>query len=47
MDKELLCTLSVEAEYAKEDNGIALDSNAWTLLAAYQLNTRWKPKLNW
>src|SRR5262249_52878773 len=39
--------LSFEAEYAREDNGLALDSNAWTALAAYQFGGRWKPKLSY
>lgn len=40
-----LKALSFEAEYAKEDNGAALDSNAWTAQAAYELSMPWKPKL--
>ena len=40
--------LSFEFEYALEDNGDALDSNAWTLQAAYQLSeVAWKPKLSY
>jgi len=40
--------LSFEFEYASERNGDALDSNAWTLLGAYQLgNLAWKPKLSY
>jgi hypothetical protein len=40
--------LSFEFEYALEDNGLALDSDAWTLQAAYQLsNVVWKPKLSY
>jgi Alginate export len=38
---------SIEAEYAKEDNGDALDSYAWNALAAYQLDVSWKPKLSY
>ena len=40
--------LSFEFEYALEDNGDALDSNAWTLQAAYQLSdVTWKPTLSY
>ena len=40
--------LSFEFEYASERNGDALDSNAWTLLGAYQFDTvAWKPKLSY
>jgi hypothetical protein len=40
--------LSFEFEYASERNGDALDSNAWTILGAYQLgNITWKPKLSY
>src|SRR5262245_24587679 len=40
--------LSFEFEYASERNGDALDSNAWTLLGAYQLSkAMWKPKLSY
>jgi alginate export protein len=42
-----LKALSFEGEYAKEDNGDALDSYAWTAQASYQLNTSWKPKLTY
>jgi Alginate export len=39
---------SFQFEYASERNGDALDSNAWTLLGAYQLSsTAWKPKLSY
>jgi hypothetical protein len=38
---------SFEGEYAKEDNGDALDSYAWNALAAYQLDVSWKPKLSY
>ena len=40
--------LSFEVEYALEDNGDALDSNAWTIQGAYQLSSvAWKPKLSY
>jgi alginate export protein len=39
--------LSFELEYAREDNGDALDSNAWTAQAAYQFGGGWKPKLSY
>jgi hypothetical protein len=40
--------LSFELEYASERNGAALDSNAWTLLGAYQLSRMaWTPKLSY
>ena len=40
--------LSVEAEYAHEDNGDALDSNGWYLQGAYQLSgITWKPKISY
>jgi len=40
--------LSFEFEYASERNGAALDSNAWTLLGAYQLSgVTWTPKLSY
>ena len=42
-----LPALSFEAEYAREDNGRALDSHAWTALAAYQFGGRTKPKLSY
>ena len=42
-----LKALSFEAEYAKEDNGDALDSTAWNVLAAYQLELAWQPKLSY
>jgi hypothetical protein len=43
-----LPNLSVEFEYASERNGEALDSNAWTLQGAYQLeNVTWTPKLSY
>ena len=42
-----LKALSFEAEYAREDNGAALDSVAWNALAAYQLDTPWQPKISY
>jgi hypothetical protein len=40
--------LSFEFEYASERNGDALDSNAWTLQAGYELSgVVWKPKLSY
>ena len=42
-----LKALSFEAEYAEEDNGDALDSTAWNVLAAYQFSSRWQPKLSY
>ena len=39
--------LSFEAEYAKEDNGDALDSHAWNALAGYEFDRSWKPKLSY
>ena len=42
-----LKALSFEAEYAREDNGDALDSYAWTAQAAYALGSGWKPKLSY
>jgi hypothetical protein len=39
--------LSFEAEYAQEDNGAALDSTAWNVLVAYQLDTVWTPKISY
>ena len=39
--------LSFEAEYALEDNGAALDSTAWNVLAAYQFDSAWQPKLSY
>ncbi|MGE5359270.1 MAG: alginate export family protein [Bacteroidales bacterium] len=41
-----LPALSFEFEYAREHNGDRLDSNAWTLQAAYELaEVKWTPKL--
>ena len=42
-----LKALSFEAEYAKEDNGEALDSYAWTAQAAYAFGSGWSPKLSY
>jgi hypothetical protein len=42
-----LKALSFEAEYVKEDNGDLLDSTAWNLLVAYQLESTWKPKISY
>ena len=42
-----LKALSFELEYAKEDNGDLLDSEAWNALVAYQFDTAWKPKLSY
>jgi hypothetical protein len=42
-----LKALSFEAEYAKEDNGDALDSYAWTAQAAYTFGGGWNPKLSY
>jgi hypothetical protein len=40
--------VSFEFEYARESNGDALDSNAWSLLGAYELSeVTWKPKLSY
>ena len=40
--------LSFEAEYAREDNGDLRKSNAWNVLAAYELSkVKWKPKLSY
>jgi hypothetical protein len=39
--------LSFELEYAREDNGLALDSDAWTAQAAYQFGGRGQPKLSY
>ena len=39
--------LSFELEYAEEVNGDALDSTAWNALVAYQLETKWKPKVSY
>lgn len=39
--------LSFEAEYVIEDNGDALDSTAWNVLAAYQFEMAWSPKISY
>ena len=40
--------LSFEFEYASERNADALDSNAWTLLGAYEFtDATWKPKVSY
>jgi hypothetical protein len=39
--------LSFELEYAEEVNGDALDSIAWNALVAYQLESKWKPKVSY
>ena len=40
--------LSFGAEYAREDNGSKLSSNAWMAQAAYELSkVSWKPKLSY
>jgi hypothetical protein len=42
-----LQALSFEVEYARERNGAALDSYAWTALVAYEFGSSWKPKLSY
>jgi hypothetical protein len=40
--------LSFEFEYASEQNGEALDSNAWTILSGYEFSTAgWKPAVSY
>jgi hypothetical protein len=39
--------LSFEVELVQEDNGDLLDSMAYNALVAYQLNTRWQPKISY
>ena len=40
--------LSFELEYAREDNGAALDSTGWTAQAAYAMSrVAWKPRLSY
>jgi hypothetical protein len=39
--------LSFEAEFAKEANGNALDSLAWSFQAGYQFDRSWKPRLSY
>jgi hypothetical protein len=43
----MLPGLSFEAEYAREHNGGLLDSTGWTVLAAYELDVKWKPRLSY
>jgi hypothetical protein len=42
-----LKALAFEAEYIQEDNGDALDSTAWSLLAGYQFSSAWEPRLTY
>jgi hypothetical protein len=42
-----LKALSFEAEYAKEDNGNAIDSEAWNVQVAWQFQSSWMPKLSY
>jgi hypothetical protein len=42
-----LKALTIDAEYAKEDNGDALDSDAWNVQVAWQFESSWKPKLSY
>jgi hypothetical protein len=42
-----LKALSFEGEYAKEDNGTKLDSDAWNIQVAWQFESAWKPKLSY
>jgi hypothetical protein len=42
-----LKALSFELEYAREDNGELLDSDAWNALVAWQFDSTWKPKLSY
>ena len=39
--------LSFEFEYALEDNGLLLDSTAWNLQGAYQVEGGWRPKFSY
>lgn len=40
--------LKIELELAREDNGEALDANAWYVMANYEFNdTRWRPFLQY
>src|SRR5262245_3131833 len=40
--------LSFEAEYAREDNGDLIKSNAWNILASYELSkVKWAPKISY
>src|SRR6202008_4808906 len=38
---------TLELEYALEDNGPALDSTAWNVLAGYQFESGWMPKISY
>jgi hypothetical protein len=38
---------SIEAEYAREDNGDLLDSTAYNIEVGYQLEMTWKPKISY
>jgi hypothetical protein len=42
-----LKALSFEVEYAKEENGDLLDSEAYNALVAYQFETAWRPKVSY
>jgi hypothetical protein len=39
--------LSVELEYALEDNGALLKSEAWNALVGWQFDSRWTPKVSY
>jgi len=40
--------LNIEMEFAREDNGEALDANGWYVMADYEFNdTRWRPFLQY
>ncbi|HET9317043.1 MAG TPA: alginate export family protein [Vicinamibacteria bacterium] len=39
--------LAFEAEYALERNGDTLHSDAWSLQAAYEIDTAWSPRLSY
>ena len=42
-----LKALSFNFEYAKEDNGDLIDSDAWNAEVGWQLETAWKPKISY
>ena len=42
-----LKALSINFEYAKEDNGDLIDSDAWNAEVGWQLESAWKPKLSY
>ena len=42
-----LKALSFEVEYAKEDNGDLIDSDAWAAQVGWQLDTAWTPKISY